>query len=157
MWPFKNKEEVLKKKLGIVGDNFHITAEELVYVEQMESLFKGYAIHNEIVDKFRQAVTAAGLSNYAMYKLDMFNYDEDKEQIQCAIASAVKAYSIHQLPIYAYDIAKYAEKLGDLEKTKSYYLKFLEVLSKFKPDQVDEMFMVNRDIEEAKHDAVNRI
>jgi hypothetical protein len=157
MWPFKSKDEAIKKKLGIDGNNFQITADELVYVNKMESLFEGNFIHPDFVDKFGHAVTAAGLSNYSMHKLDMFNLDGNKEHINHAIASAIKAYSIHQLPIYAYDIAEYSEQLGDLEKTKSYYLKFLEIQSKFIPDQLDEIFLASRNIEEAKHNAVNKI
>lgn len=157
MWPFKSKPETRKLEYGFHGDRFDLTDGEKYQVEMLFNTVKEYAIKDEVVGQFEKMLTARGIANYAEDQRFHFELEKNTEYLNKAAASYIKAYSVHQLPIYCFDIATCFEMLGETKKAKEMFLMFIKKISAYEEDIFDSFGMAERDIEEMKHYAVSRI
>lgn len=137
---------------------FDLTDDEQVEVNKIFDMFKGYSVHPDIAEKLQHGLIARGLADYASSQIlyaDIRKQDS-KDYIKKAIASIGKAYSIYQLPIYLFDLASYFE-LADMESdAKKTYSLFLRQQAAYKYDQLDNLFLQNRNINEAIAHAVQK-
>lgn len=138
---------------------FDLTDEEKLEVNKMFDLLKGYAVHPSIADKLQQGLIARGLANYAA---DQIMYAEFRNEnrnkcIDKAIASIGKAYSIYQLPIYLYDLACYFELKNMAVDARKMYDLFLARQAEYKSDQLDHIFLGERNIDKAIEQALQKL
>lgn len=109
-----------------------------------------------------KAMTAWALIGYAQRQVTLAEM-ADKGVVDgdlCfrkALAAATKAYSLHPLPIYMFDMGCLFEMLGDKVSADNAFRSFLESHRKFKPTAVDEITLKNRDVEAAVREARDRI
>jgi len=158
MWPFRKKFDSLGFKKDKEGNfTFDLTEEEQQEVENTFKMFEGYKAHPDVVEDIQKGATAFALSNYAREQVIMSEIKSQKENreklLEKAIAAIAKAYSIYQLPIYIYDLACLMEMVGRMDEARHTFRDFLEKQSQFKPKQFDEIFLKQRDINEAIKDA----
>ncbi len=138
---------------------FDLTEEEKLEVNKVFDLLKGYAVHPSVADKLQQGLTARGLANYAADQImyaEFRNANRD-ECINKAIASIGKAYSIYQLPIYLYDLACYFELKSMAADARKMYELFLVRQEEYKSDQLDHIFLGERNIDEARGQASQKL
>jgi hypothetical protein len=55
--------------------------------------------------------------------------------------SKLKAYALHNLPIYLFKLAALFQLIGSHEQAKKFFRLFLEAQRDFKPDGIDKMFL----------------
>ena len=86
------------------SQTFDLTDEEIAEVKKQFGLFKDYAVHPDIAEKFKAGLTARGLAYYASDRVMFAGFDSQRaerpENLKKAIVALAKAYSIYQLPIY---------------------------------------------------------
>ena len=155
---FNKKSEIFgieKDKNGNL--NFTLTEEEEQEVENTSKMFEVYALYPDFVDSIQNGSIAFALSNYAQSQVAMSEWPSNNENrkkfIEKAIASTSKAYSYYQLPIYLYDLACFMEFRGEADESKQLFSEFLKKQSEFKPNQIDEWILMDRDIDAAIKDA----
>lgn len=140
---------------------FDLTEEEKLEVNLIFNLFKDYAVHPSVADKLTQGLTARGLSNYAadqIMKAECPGQNAGRENcINKAVAAIGKAYSIYQLPIYLYDLACYFESKNMGSEAEKMYELFLARQAEYKSDQLDQLFLGERNIDEAKRYASQKL
>lgn len=142
-----------------VAQTFDLTDEEKLEVNKMFELLEGYAVHSSVADKLQQGLTARGLANYAADQImssEFRNENRDK-CINKAVASIGKAYSIYQLPIYLYDLACYFELKNMATDARKMYELFLVRQAEYKNDQLDHIFLGERNIDEARELASKKL
>jgi hypothetical protein len=74
-----------------------------------------------------------------------------------ALAAAGKAYSLHSLPIYMFDMGSILEMLGDTASARDAFRSFLELQRKFRLSDVDRITLKQRDVEAAVEEALDRL
>ena len=74
-----------------------------------------------------------------------------------ALAAATKAYSLHSLPIYMFDMGCIFEMLGDTTSAQDAFRSFLESQRKFVPSDVDRITLAQRDVDAALSEARDRL
>lgn len=140
---------------------FDLTEEEKLEVNMTFDLLKGYAVHPSVADKLQQGLTARGLANYAADQVMKAGFPSQSagrdNYINKAIAAIGKAYSIYQLPIYLYDLACYFELKDMGNEAKKMYELFLARQAEYKSDQLDHIFLGERNIDEAKGHASQKL
>jgi len=162
MWPFSKKPELPGLKRTKEGSiSFDITDEEQQEIDKTYEVLSGLFIRDDIRDKLKQGLIARGLANYATDQVIKAKFATDpnsREECMCkAIASITKAYSIHSLPIYAYDLACYLEMANRLDESKYTFKLFLKHQSDFRPEPLDDILMGERDISEPIRHATTKI
>jgi len=162
MWPFKKKFEAFGIEKDEEGNlTFNLTEEEAQEVENVSKMFDGYAFNPDYNDELQKVIIARGLSNCANSQITLsnmsYNSENRKNFIERAFASTMKAYSYHQLPIYLYDGACLMAMMSNTAEAEDLFRKFLKRQSKFKPNQIDELNLKDRDIDEAIRDAEKHI
>jgi hypothetical protein len=160
MWPFRKKTKLPGFNKDHYGNwIFELTDEERREVQSIFDMLKDpegtWCVKKEAADDIQQGMAALGLSFYAIgqilqSKLDIYK-EREEEFVNKAIASTMKAYSFCPLPIYMYDIACFMEMNGRISEARSVFGSFLELQSKFKPSQIQEIIsnVQRRDIDEA--------
>ncbi len=157
MWPIKKKEPKYGFRTSASGSlTFDLTDEEREEVEHSFKMFEDYQIKSDYAEEFEKGIIAFSLTNYAQ-GLMVWDSDTEKDSIQKAIAATSKAYSIHQLPIYLYDLAVYSENLGESKKALDMYDKFLSAFNQYEETSVDRILLVNRDVEGAVKHAQSKL
>ena len=140
---------------------FDLTEEEQLEVNLMFDLLKDYAVHPSVADKLKQGLTARGLASYAavqIMKAEMPSQSAERENcINKAVAAIGKAYSIYQLPIYLYDLACYFELKNMRNEAKKMYELFLVRQAEYKSDQLEQIFLGERNIDDAKRHASQKL
>lgn len=155
MWPFTKKEPVS------LLDRFHLTPEEKREVSIIFDSFTtpqgrkiGKEPHSPAVNR---GLTAYALWNYAEQKMLAADLDPNSLNRELLIDTAVeairKAYQIHHLPIYLFDLAQYLEANGRLTAADTAYRAFLEDQAEYKSGEGDYIFLQHRDIEKSLQDA----
>lgn len=157
MWPFKKKGFSLDQ-LGLtpeekreVSDFFHsYTTPDGRYIgreAQSTSVIKGLVAH--------------GLWKFAEQKIVSADFDfqsvHREALINKAISAVRKAYTIHPLPIYLYDLANYLELNGKTLAADEALQAFLKAQEQYEPEDHDEIFLHNRDLEAALADAKQKL
>ncbi len=115
----------------------------------------------ECVDEVQKAIAARGLSNYAEDQASNASFVSDnkkqEEHMNKAIAAIWKAYSLFPLPIYIYDAACFIGMSCKYDAAVAAMKDFLKLQETFKPNQVHELFLSQRDINSAINDAKEKI
>jgi len=162
MWPFD------KQETGQSLDRYHLTTDEK---QQVSAIFDSFATpegrkigrepHSPAI---RRGLTAYGLWNYAEEKVLAADGNADslnrETLLNRAIEAIKKAYQIHRLPIYLFDLGKYLEANGRLSSADQAYKAFLEDQAEYKPGEGDYVFLRSRDIPKAiveAKDALNQL
>ena len=155
MWPFK------KQEAGYSLDRYGLTPEEKREVSVMFDSFTTPE-GRKLAELPRSAAVVRGLIAYALWNYaeqsvvtaDMSADSLSRETLlNKAIAAVKKAYQIHKLPIYLFDLARYLEANGKLTGADQAYKAFLEDQAEYRPAEGDYMFLYNRDIPKAIVDA----
>lgn len=97
-----------------------------------------------VPEKLRDAMTAQGLTRYVedlIWKLEDCGSGEVATLMDKATQAQAKAYAIHNLPVYLFQLAGMFELAGDDGKAKDFFRHFLRAQSEFKPDQIDTIFL----------------
>lgn len=158
MWPFSSKRDLPGIKRESNGElSFTLTAEEEAEVQRFFSAMKT-ASEDEgelyIHPDAHRAMTAWALIGYS--QSEVFRAENadpgvlsPDECISKALAAVTKAYSLHPLPIYMFDMGCIFEMCGEKSSAESAFSKFLELQRQFRPSDVDKIVLQQRDIEEA--------
>lgn len=140
---------------------FELTEEEKLEVNKTFDFLKGYAVNPSVADKLKQGLTARGLANYAADQIinaELPSQSAERESsINKAVAAIGKAYSIYPLPIYLYDLACYFELKNMHNEAKRMFGLFLARQAEYKIDQLEQMFLGERNIDEAKAHASQQL
>jgi len=105
-----------------------------------------------VPQKAKDAMTAQGLIEYVEDLLralrNCASDDEVVTLIDKALKAQMKAYAIHNLPVYLFQIAGMFELVGDAGNAKEFFQQFLQAQLTFKPDNIDTTFLnqINFDI-----------
>lgn len=95
--------------------------------------------------KVKDAMTAKALTEYVedlMAQLQDCTSDEETASVMDKATQAqAKAYAIHNLPLYLFQMAGMLEFAGQTAKAKDFFRHFLRAQDEFKPDQVDTIFI----------------
>jgi hypothetical protein len=164
MWPFsKNKKLHGITRKGADAFTFQITEDEQYEIDKLFDSLKDYRAHPDYADKLTSGLTARGLANYTsdqMMMADLVAKEGDRRDdcIKKAIASITKAYSIHSLPIYLYDLARCLDIMpnGQIEANNTFKL-FLTRQSEYRPEPLDDIFLSGRDVNEAQEEVARRV
>ncbi len=168
MWPFIKNSKLPGIKPHQNGRvSFTLTDEEEVEVNRLFEMLKdscqetgpgAWYIHPEA----HKAMTAWALIGYAQSQVTLAELADGQvvDRNLCfrkALAAASKAYSLHSLPIYLFDMACILELLADTASAQDAFRSFLESQHKFKPSDVDRITLENRDVDAAIRQANQRI
>ena len=96
-------------------------------------------VHPRVMD----ALVAQGLNEYVedlMRDIDECPVTTVATVIEKAIDAQRKAYTIHNLPVYLFQLAGIFEFAGDAVKAREYFQDFLRAQGEFKPDRADAVF-----------------
>ena len=151
MWPFRKKISADEYKLK--GQSFELTQEEQQAVARAFEMFEGVAVLKEYADAVQRMTAARALVEYAQEKI----LDSERELqttvrsklIEKALVACFKACNIYPLPIFDYDLACLMEMAGKPHESKGMFEKFLTWQITFKPTQIDEAYLKQRDVEQA--------
>jgi hypothetical protein len=95
--------------------------------------------------KAKNGMAAKALTEYVedlMVELqDCGSNEEMASLMEKAIKAQMKAYAIHNLPVYLFQLAGMFELSGDTSKAKDFFAYFLRAQDEFKPDKVDTVFL----------------
>lgn len=154
MWPLKKKSRYPGMQADKAGNfTFVLTEEEKNAVEEEFTPFKGYYLRPDIKEQTENALVARGLAHYAERQIMLSTFDSHKTEmsklIDKAIAAISKAYSYYSLPIYLYDLACFMEMAGQKEKARDIFRDFLDTQGKYKPAEIDQALLLDRDINDA--------
>ena len=168
MWPFNKKPKLPGIELHADGQiSFTLTDEEEAEVNNFFRMLKDSSQESEqgmlyIHPDAHKAMTAWALIGYAQREVGLAE-SADKRGIDkdlCfrkALAAASKAYSLHSLPIYMFDMGCLFEMLGDTASAQGAFTSFLESQGKFKASDVDNITLRQRDVEAAVLEARKKV
>lgn len=94
--------------------------------------------------KVKDGMMAKALTEYVedlVSQLADCNSQEPTAILDKAIKSQLKAYAMHNLPIYLFQAAGMFELSGDVQNAKKFFGLFLRAQNQFKPDQIDSIFL----------------
>lgn len=168
MWPFTKTRKLPGVEQHPDGKvSFTLTDEEKAHVDEF---FRMMVDSNEDTEEgawyirsdAKEAVTAWQLIDYARSQVVLAELaDEGRvDKTLClhkALAAAMKAGSIHPLPIYMFDTGCIFEMLEATAEARDMFRLFLESQRNFKGSDVDKFFLAQRDIEAAVRSAQERI
>jgi len=92
----------------------------------------------------RDALAAQGLTYYVervMLRVQCAPDEEFPSLMQKAIQTQMKAYLVHNLPMYLYGAADLVELAGEADGAKDLFRQFLREQGTFRPDQIDATFL----------------
>lgn len=168
MWPFPKKSNLLGVEQHSNGQiSFTLTEEEEAEVNRFFQMMKGTSQKAEqgtwyIHPDAHKAMTAWALIGYAQSQVTLAEMADksvvDKDLcFRKAVAAASKAYSLHSLPIYLFDMGCIFEMLGDTASALGSFRSFLELQRKFTPSDVDRITPKHRDVDAAVIEARDRL
>ena len=168
MWPFIKTPKLPGIEEQANGQiSFTLTDEEDAQVRNFFKMMQDSAQENEqgtwhIHPEAHKATTAFALILYAQDQVILAEMADkgvvDKNLcFRKALAAALKAYSLHSLPIYMFDIGCIYDMLGDTASAQGAFRSFLESQRKFQPSDIDNIALRQRDIEAAVREAHERV
>lgn len=145
------------KSRGNKGNKIRVpvefTKEETEAINKNLETYRSFAEGREVRfhPKQLEAFKAQGLFEYASQLVDMskdarFSIDEIAIIFDKAIKAEMKAYGLHDLPLYLFHLAHFYELAGNLDQANTWFKHFLRLQSEFRPDKVDDLnlaFLVN--------------
>jgi hypothetical protein len=168
MWPFPKKSRSPGVEQHPNGQiSFALTDEEEAEVNRVFQMMKDSRQETEQGTRYihpdaHKAMTAWALIGYAQAQVTLAEMADkgvvDKDLcFRKALAAASKAYSLHSLPIYMFDMGCIFEMLGDTASAQGAFRSFLESQRTFQPSDVDRIALGQRDVEAAVREAHERI
>jgi tetratricopeptide (TPR) repeat protein len=98
-----------------------------------------------VAPKVTNGMAAQGLAEYVEDLMRKSRNCDSNAKIATlmdkAIKAQMKAYAVHNLPIYLFQLAELFEFAGDATKAREFYRHFLRAQDAFKPDQIDTLFV----------------
>jgi hypothetical protein len=97
-----------------------------------------------VPEKMMDAITASALTSYAEgLTLELMGAREDQRAVlmEKATEAQMKAYTVHRLPVYAYQVAEIFELGGDTTLAKECFQLFLDAQREFQADEIDAVFL----------------
>jgi hypothetical protein len=95
--------------------------------------------------KLKDGMAAQGLTEYVEDLMRQLRHSESIAEktslMDKALKAQMKAYAIHNLPVYLFQVAGMFEFVGDTANAKEFFQQFLRAQSDFKPDQIDTVFL----------------
>jgi hypothetical protein len=96
--------------------------------------------------KVKEAMKATALTEYAKDLVgqrmdDCASAAEMKRVLDKAIKAQMKAYAIHNLPVYLYLIGMMFEIMSEADNANDFFRHFLRAQEEFKPDKIDTIFL----------------
>lgn len=95
--------------------------------------------------KVRSAISAQGLTEYVEdLQREIQNSDiaaTTANLMEKAVKAQMKAYALHNLPIYLFRLAGLYEGAGNEAKSKEFSQLFQRAQDEFEPDQIDKIFL----------------
>ena len=154
MWPFAKKNNVFSL------DQYQLTVEERREVSITFDSFTtpegrkiGKEPHSSAVSR---GLTAYALWDYAEQKAIQADGNPNalarEPLLALAIDAIKKAYRIHNLPVYLFDLGRYQEAIGKLIPADRAYRAFIEEQANYEPEEGDYHFLRERNIEKALED-----
>lgn len=148
--------------------NVTFTPEEVDAMNRNANFFAGLAEGQGkqlwVTPKAQSAMQAQGLTEYVQEQIRILTTKElNDEEIgiigEKAIKAQMKAYTVHNLPMYMFQLANIFELLDRMEEAKRWWTMFLREQKRFAPDDVDEIFMQHfgQDMAEAERTAQRRL
>jgi len=168
MWSFKKKSKLPGVQQHPDAQvSFTLTDEEHAEVDSFFRMMRDSSQEGEqgtwyIHPEAHKAMTAWALISYAQSQVTLIEMADsaivDKNFcLRKALAAAGKAYSLHPLPIYMFDMGSILEMLGDTASARDAFRSFLELQRKFKPSDVDRITLKQRDVDAAVEEALDRL
>jgi hypothetical protein len=168
MWPFSRKSKLPGVEQHLNGQiSFTLTDDEEAEVNRFFRMMKDSSQETEegawyIHPDAHKAMTAWALIGYAQKQVSLAEVADEGvvDRSSCfrkALAAATKAYSLHSLPIYMFDMGCIFEMLGDTTSAQGAFRSFLESQRKFVASDVDRITLAQRDVEAAVSEAHNRL
>ncbi len=168
MWPFKERSKLPGVEQHPNGQiSFTLTDEEQAEIDSFVRVMNESSEETEqgawyIHPEAHKAITAWALISYAQSQVTLVEMADkgvvDKDFcFRKALAAATKAYSLHSLPIYMFDMGCIFEMLGDSASARDAFRSFLESQRNFKPSDVDRITLGRRDVEAAVKEALDRL
>jgi hypothetical protein len=162
MWPFSRKRDLPGINREADGRiSFTFTDEEEAEVHKSFASMKGpeegqgeWYIHPEA----HKALTAWALIGYSQTQVWRAERDgvgrlDRRACIERALAAAGKAYALHPLPIYMFDMGCLLEMLGETPSARDAYERFLKAQRNFHATELDNIILKNRDVATAVQEA----
>jgi hypothetical protein len=160
MWPFKHKQVCQPARSEFDLAEYELTVEEK---HSIRAVFKNFIASDGTrigmethPPEVTRGLSALGLWHYAEQEMEAAEFYAHPSQratrtdvIDKAIQAISKAYSIHRLPIYLFDLARYLNVRGLPGPAREAFRDFLLAQSKYKEGSYDHLFMHGRDIEQA--------
>lgn len=91
--------------------------------------------------KVENGMKAKALAEYAADLLAQCDDSDSEEWLRKASQAQAKAYALHNLPIYIFQLAGIYEVAGDAAKAKDWYKNFLRAQDEFTPDGIDSLLL----------------
>lgn len=168
MWSFNKKSKLPGVEQQSDGQvSFTLTEEEQGEVDSFFRMMRESSEETQqgalyIHPKAHKAMTAWSLVSYAQNQVTLAESADkgivDKDLcFRKALAAASKAYSLHPLPIYVFDMACMFEMLGDRASAADAFRSFLELHRNFRPSDVDRITLRQRDTDAAVKEAQERV
>jgi hypothetical protein len=141
-----------KPPKGYAAVNVTFTAEEQEVIERALSRYASIANEEApegmvaiVPDKLRDGMIAQGLSEYVENLMILLDSEpaiaKRAELVDKGIRAMMKAYAVHNLPIYLFQTAGMFELLGDDANAKVLFGQFLKAENEFRPDELDRVFL----------------
>lgn len=141
-----------KHPKGYVKTKVTFTAEEMEAMNNLLDLHATVANANApegqqfyVHPKVIEALRAQALTKYAddlvRRRMDECSSSaEIKEVLNMAVQAQIKAYALHNLPIYLYLAAMIFGIIGETARSTEFYQHFLNEHVTFRPDKIDTIF-----------------
>ncbi len=155
-WP-SNAEQVAAINKHVNSRNVSLVGEIkepiTLTVEEMKTIIKTFEEFNlfsskYVLPKIIDVVIARGLNNYVdelwtdmKAERESLSDDEIIVEMKKARAAQYKAFVMHSLPIYLYNMAILLKGGGNTRESKDFYRDFLIAQAEFRPDDVDTIFI----------------
>lgn len=140
-----------KPPKGYSEVKFDFTEEETEAINR--SLKMHSAIFNEdapegteviIPIKARNGIIAQALTQYVedlMLRLPRCSSQEVSVLMDKGLKAQMKAYAVHNLPVYLFQVAGMFEYIGDAANARAFFRQFLQAQANFKPDEIDTIML----------------
>lgn len=158
MWAFKHKPDLPGITISENGElTFELCDDEKdevqIVMRDFEEKTKDRFFREDELDEIERGFIAWALYTYACNQAALVAYDSTADEAKChvtnAASAALKAYSIHPLPIYLYDYGFFMGMLTEEEIAKEVFSRFLDLQAQYVPSQVGQLFLKRRDVQDA--------
>ncbi|MGD0076606.1 MAG: response regulator [Candidatus Binataceae bacterium] len=148
--------------------DYDLTDEEQREIEGLFNLIStlpegeegSWYVRQEDADTIFRSLAATALSEFAARQVLLAISVSGQERmglLSKALHAGIQAFSMHHLPIYQFDAARYAELLGNSDLARRYYQEFLDAQRTFQPSEIDRSALKLRDAGPAIQEASDRL